>query len=279
MMHLHTPIQHGPTKSVALFTNARDESHIKEWAAHHLLIGFDHVVIFDHKSLEPLSQVFQHFDKRVITIPYKGENPVKIKLMNKAIHIARKLNVDWFIYLDADEFIILNDKFKGIKELLNKYKDADSLALNWLMFGTNNLVKDPEGLILDNYTKSELIIDKHVKTFVRPFAAINALTPHYYVIQDKGRMFALNRILDGSEPYSFNTCNVPYHQMSAFIAHYVYQSEETYVKRKVILPADDSGQQRENIIGQIHQLYNGYENMYPKLKYAENVNKFLQEYS
>jgi hypothetical protein len=278
MMHLNTPIQYGLTKSVALFTNARDESHIKEWAAHHLLIGFDHIVIFDHKSLMPLSQVFQKFDKRVITIPYNGENPVKLKLMNKAIIMARKLNVDWFIYLDADEFIILNNNFKGIKALLNKYKDAESLALNWLMFGTNNLVKDPEGLILDNYTKSELILDKQVKSFVRPFAAVNAINPHYYVVQNKSRMFALNRILDGSEPYSFNTCNVPYHQMSAFIAHYLYQSEETYIKRKVNLPADDSGHNRENIIDKIHHLHNGYENMYPKLKYAENVNKFLQQY-
>lgn len=279
MMHLHRTIQHGPTKTVALFTNARDESHIREWAAHHLLIGFDHIVIFDHKSLEPLSNVFQNFDKRVITIPYNGENPVKLILMNKAIHMARKLNVDWFIYLDADEFIILNDNFKGIKALLNKYKDADSLALNWLMFGTNNLINNPEGLILDNYTKSELIIDKHVKSFVRPFAAMNAINPHYYVVQDKGRIFALNKILDGLEPYCFNTCNIPYHEMRAFIAHYVYQSEETYIKRKVILPADNTGQQRENIIGQIHQLYNGYENTYPKLKYAENVQKFLQQYS
>lgn len=278
-MHLNTKIHYGLTKSVALFTNARDETHIKEWAAHHLLIGFDHIIIFDHKSLEPLSNVFHNFDKRVITIPYNRENPVKLKLMNKAIYMAKRLKVDWFIYLDADEFIILNNKFKGIKELLNKYKDAESLALNWLMFGTNNLIKEPEGLILDNYTKSDLIIDKHVKSFVRPFAAVNAINPHYYLVQDKSRMFALNRILDGSELYSFNTCNVPYHQMSAFIAHYLYQSEETYIKRKVNLPADDSGQQRENIIEQIHHLHNGYENTYPKFKYAENVHKFLQQYS
>jgi hypothetical protein len=39
-------IEYGLTKKVALFTNARDESHIKEWAAHHLLIGFDYIIIF-----------------------------------------------------------------------------------------------------------------------------------------------------------------------------------------------------------------------------------------
>ena len=39
-------------KKVALFTNARDEKHIKEWAAHHLLIGFEYIFIFDHKSTQ-----------------------------------------------------------------------------------------------------------------------------------------------------------------------------------------------------------------------------------
>ena len=41
---------------VALFTNARNEKHIKEWVAHHLLIGFELIVIFDHKSIKPLNK-------------------------------------------------------------------------------------------------------------------------------------------------------------------------------------------------------------------------------
>ena len=32
-------------KKVGLFCNARDEKNIKEWAAHHLLIGFDVIII------------------------------------------------------------------------------------------------------------------------------------------------------------------------------------------------------------------------------------------
>jgi hypothetical protein len=37
-----------------LFTNARDEKNMKEWVAHHLLLGFDLIYIFDHKSKIPL---------------------------------------------------------------------------------------------------------------------------------------------------------------------------------------------------------------------------------
>ena len=57
--------KYGLTKKVILFANVRDETHIKEWASHHLLIGFDMICIFDHKSKKPLSYVFKNFDKRV----------------------------------------------------------------------------------------------------------------------------------------------------------------------------------------------------------------------
>jgi hypothetical protein len=282
MMEIKVPKLYGITKKVALFTNARDEKHIREWAAHHLLIGFDNIIIFDHNSIIPLSNIFQNFDKRVTIINHKTsptENAVKMPLMNKAIQIARKINVDWFIYLDADEFIILNSKYRGIKHLLNNHNFAHSLAINWLVFGSNNLVKDPDGLILGNYTKSDLILNNHVKTFVRPFEAINSGSPHFYNIRDKNRMFALNKFLDGSEPYYFNTNNVEYYNVPAFIAHYINQSEETYIKRKINLPQDDIGKYRNCSINDIHQSHNDYENLYPKYKYAKTVKDFLAQYS
>lgn len=273
---------YGITKKVALFTNARDEKHIREWAAHHLLIGFDNIIIFDHNSVIPLQTIFHNFDKRVTVIRYKtppSKNAIKMELMNKAIKIAKKLNVDWFIYLDADEFIILKNDYKGIKHLLNNYNFAHSLAINWLFFGSNNLVTDPDGLILGNYTKSDLILDKQVKTFVRPFEAINSNNPHFYNIRDKGRMFALDKFLNGSEPYSFNTNNVEYFKTPAFIAHYVNQSEETFIKRKVLLPRDDNGEKRDFQVNEIHKSHNNYENLYPKYKYAQTVKEFLANYS
>jgi hypothetical protein len=270
-------------KNVALFCNARDEKHIREWAAHHLLIGFNRIIIFDHNSIVPLSTVFQHFDKRVAIIRYDtppSQNNIKIQLMNNALHIAKQMKIDWFIYLDADEFIILNNNLVGIKDLLNRYNFADSLALNWLMFGTNNLKTDPDDLILESYTKSELILNNHVKSFVRPSQATHSSNPHFYHIKNKNRMCALNTILNPKkEVYSFNTYNVEYTKVFAFIAHYVNQSEESYINRKINLPSDDNGGFREKIdVDQLHSLYNSVENTFPKLKYARNVRRFLKQY-
>jgi hypothetical protein len=271
-------------KKVALFTNARDEKHIREWAAHHLLIGFDYIIIFDHNSIIPLSDVFLNFDKRVTIIRYNTPpkcDGVKSILMNKAIHIARKLNVDWFIYLDADEFIILNNNLRGVKALLTMYHFADSLGINWLMFGSNNLIKDPDDLILNSYTKSELNLDKHVKTFVRPFKALNSINAHFYNITNPKNMHGVDKALDQNrEPFCFNSTNLNYTQVPAYIAHHLYQSEESFYKRKIIKERDDNGELRAPLsYDVIHSLHNHTENLYPKIKYVENIKNFLNQYN
>jgi hypothetical protein len=67
--------------------------------------------------------------------------------------------------------------------------------------------------------------------------------------------------------------------VSAYIAHYVNQSEETYIKRKVNLPRDDTGEKRhQENIKDIHNQFNSIENIYPKNKYANKVKIFLKQY-
>jgi hypothetical protein len=261
-----------PVKKVMLFTNARDEKHIKEWAAHHLLIGFDHVYIFDHKSTVPLTSEFAGFDKRVIVERCELDVPPKLPLMRRAAEIAANMRADWFIYLDADEFIILNN-FNGVKALLNKYYFADSLALNWLMFGTNNHITEPEGLILENYTRSDAWFNQHVKTFVRPsqVSVAGPTNPHSYPIVNPERMFAVTG--ESMANKVFNPTRRSFLRSPAFIAHYIYQSEETYKQRKISLPSDDTGTFRA-IDADVHAKHNERDTFIPR-KYAEGVRQFI----
>ena len=264
-----------PVKKVMLFTNARDEKHIKEWAAHHLLIGFDHVYIFDHKSTVPLRDEFAGFDKRVVVERCELDVPPKIPLMQRAAEIAANMRADWFIYLDADEFIILNN-FRGVKELLNRYHFADSLALNWLMFGTNNHITEPHGLILENYTRSDEQLNRHVKTFVRPSQVCVAgpASPHSYYVVNQSRMFAITG--ESMTNRVFNPTRVPFWCSPAFIAHYIYQSEEPYKQRKISLPSDDTGTFRA-IDADIHSKHNERITFIPR-KYAESVRQFILQF-
>jgi hypothetical protein len=264
-------------KKVGLFCNARDEKNIKEWAAHHLLIGFDSIIIFDHKSKIPLKNIFSNFDKRVTTIHIElPDGNIKKQLMNVVPNIAKKLELDWFIYLDADEFLILNRRFKGVKHFLNTYSCGDSIGVNWLMFGSNYLVKDPSGTIIENFTRSCRNLDRHVKSFVRPDEVINSDNPHYYNIRNKSKSIGLGfNIL--SYPQCFSELNIPFYKSPAYIAHYVYQSEESYINRKINLMADD-GTQRSNMGKEIHNHYNDVINLQPQ-KYINQIKEFLEYYN
>ena len=273
----YTPLNNSKRKTVGktiLFTNARDEKNIREWVAHHLLIGFDLIYIFDHKSKVPLSQELNIFKKGIIVERCELDGPIKMKLMMKASQIASGAGADWMLYLDADEFLILN-AFQNVKEMLKYYLFADSIAINWLMFGTNNHKKDPEsGLIIENYTRSDLMLDKHVKNFVRPSQVINAITPHYFVISEPTRMLSINmKPMHISK--SFNEWIIEYNKCAAFIAHYVFQSEESYINRKINLPRDDNSmfrQMEENI----HAKHNEIENLSVKNRYAERISILLK---
>ena len=260
---------------VILFTNARNEKNMREWAAHHLLLGFDCIYIFDHKSTYPLANDFKNFDKRVVVERCELHNPVKIPLMTRAAKIASKINADWMLYLDSDEFLILNS-FTDIKQMLRLFNFADSLSINWLMFGTSHLKKEPDGLLIENYTKSELLLDSHVKCFVRPSQIVKATNPHFYNIKNSLRSITINNKVC-SPPGPFNKWNVEFYKSPAFIAHYVYQSEETYLKRKISLPRDDANEFRQ-IDKKIHSYHNNVVNVLPKEKYSENIKKFLEKY-
>ena len=263
-----------PNKTI-LFTNARNELHMKEWCAHHLLLGFDYICIFDHKSTIPLHYEFKNFNKRVSIIRCEWANPVKLQLMNQSVKIAKQLNIDWMLYLDADEFLVLNT-FQNINHMLTLFKNADSLAINWLMFGTNNHKKEPTGTIIENYTKSELLLNKHVKSFVRPSQVTSIINAHFFnIINPLLRVSMQYNIMNKIHP-EFNNCPIEYTKANAYIAHYLYQSEETYINRKLKLPADDSTKHR-NKDENIHNRYNDIDNMNLVNKYLESIKRYLNQ--
>ena len=262
----------GPIKTM-LFTNVRDEKNMKEWCAHHLILGFDYICIFDHKSQIPLQKEFIKFDKRISIVRCEWPNPVKNPLMNQSVNIAKQLNIDWLLYLDADEFLVLN-AYQNVKHMLTIFKNADSLAINWLMFGSNNHKKEPGGTIIENYTKSDLLLNKHVKSFVRPSQVTNITNPHFFNIRNPERRISMQYNLINQQHPEFNECQIEYTKSNAYIAHYVYQSEETYINRKLKLPRDDANEFR-NKEENIHNHHNAVDNMCLVNKYLDNINNFL----
>ena len=173
------------------------------------------------------------------------------------------------------DFEFLNKQFTGVKHFLNKYNYGDSIGVNWLMFGSNNLVQEPSGLILENYTRSSEMLDQHVKSFVRPNEVKYSDNPHYYHVRNPSKMMGIQFNIIKS-PQCFNKINVPFYNAPAYIAHYVYQSEESYKKRKIDL-IGDNGITRPDMKKEIHQFYNDGLNLQPQ-KYIIQIKEMLNYY-
>jgi hypothetical protein len=265
-------------KLVYLFTNARDEPNIAEWVAHHLLLGFDKIHIFDHKSVTPISSVLKtNFNNRVTVSRINTDGSIKLDLMTQAVQMSQKDNVSWMLYLDADEFLLLNN-FNNVKELLNIFHFADALGINWLMFGTSNHKTQPPGLLTENFIMSDKLINQHIKSFIRPEKVIlPAINPHFYNMINPNRLFAAsgNRMVQGP----FNQVPRIFTKVAAYIAHYYTQSEDEHMRRKGRALDDGTGPGKSNMYPEVHNIYNEVVNNQLQNKYSQRIKTFLNQYN
>lgn len=273
---LNTNCRRTDNNSVILFTNARDESNISEWVAHHLLLGFDKIIIFDHLSTTPInSSIKTTFNGKLTIIRVDGSGNIKKKLMQDALNIASDENYSWMIYLDADEFININ-KFNNIKDFLNQFKEADAIGINWLMFGTSGHKKQPKGLITENFVRSDIRINSHVKSFVRPSCVARCTSAHYYIISNPSRYYSGNGTKMPMGP--FNNKPLPFMNVLAYIAHYYTQSEEEHIRRKTRM-LDDGSVNKVSAYPEIHKMHNKAVNNQLQNKYSKKTKAFLKEYN
>jgi hypothetical protein len=260
---------------VYLFTNARDEPKIAEWVAHHLLLGFDKIYIFDHKSVTPISHILAPMlnDRRINLIRVEmTDGQIKLNLIQRAVQISQKNNVNWMLYLDADEFLLLNQHI-NVKGFLNVFKFADAIGINWLMFGTSGHKSQPPGLLTENFIRSDKIINQHVKSFVRPEKILLPIVnPHFYNIVNPNRYFAAsgNKMTQGP----FNPVPKIFIKVMAYIAHYYTQSEEEHIRRKSRIMDDGTGG-KMNMYPEIHNVHNEVVNGQLQYKYSARIKAYL----
>lgn len=112
-----------------------EESYIDFNISYHLNLGFDYIFISNHCSTDGTDEVLDKYkaDKRVIVI--NEEDPVfdHAKIINKLLtHAKKHYRIDWFIFLDADEFLSIKDKtIHGFIERLN-VNDIPYATIGWI---------------------------------------------------------------------------------------------------------------------------------------------------
>jgi hypothetical protein len=228
-----------------LFTNARDEYSILEWTIHHINLGFTTIYIYDHKSINLISEILDGL-KNVIINRIDIDDISKIQLIKNAVQYSKENDYDWMLYLDADEFLAL-PLYKNIDHFIDNYKEFDQICINWVYFGSNFLTNRPSDTILESYIRSTGCLDKHIKCFVRPKNIINIVNPHYYIIDDQNRSVGI--FYNKQDPNELAHCpinnDIPLEITHAYIAHYIYQAYDVFISRKIDKKRDDNNKSFE----------------------------------
>ena len=269
-----------------LFTNARDESNILEWVVHHLNLGFDHIHIFDHISAVPISKVLEPLiSKGIVTVKRLNEVAIKKSLLiEEAYNLALSRKFDWMLYIDADEFVVLNTA-ETVSKFLESYATYDQVGMNWLMFGSNGLEAHlkPGQTILESYTKCASKLHEYVKTFfnLKCGKAVHNFDAHMYCLADYSNSIYQDFHLFTHSCWTYASSQ-HYTQTNAFVAHYANQNYSTYINRKINIPTDDTGKYRSLPTKEFfHAEFNELENTLVRDKYNERnkaeINTFTSD--
>ena len=160
--------------NVALVAVVRNEGpYLEEWIAYHLMLGVEHVYLYDDGSTDNSLEAYQ-------TMYKTGRLTVHRALKTGQQHTMQEdCNEEWRRHYGhlytfimpwrVDEFLSLKEGIT-LQELLDAIpEDVGQVRLNWKLFGSNNhLHADFTKFVIERYTKHCLpSYDRHTKLILR----------------------------------------------------------------------------------------------------------------
>ena len=220
-----------------------EERYIDEWIKYHLFLGFSHIYIYDNSANNILKD---KKSDRVTIIPFPG---ISKQLQAYDIFILQyKKKHTWCAFIDCDEFIVLK-KHDNIISLLNDYDNCSAIALNWVMFGTNNEKEYRDEPVTKRFTYCSKSIHDHIKCIAKLSYIHNYENPHRPLLL-KGVIFDTNR---NTVSDSFNPDG---DTKIACIHHYYTKSEQEFREKIERGKADIVEKRSLNELDDIHSKNN-----------------------
>jgi hypothetical protein len=129
---------------------------IREFAEHHLRIGFDRVYLFEDTGSESHAGLIN--DSRVVLRRFEDCGiPAETGFRQMDLYIwflkAYRKTVSWCAFIDADEFIVLNDGIT-LAGLTDRFKQYPAIALYWKVYNANGHIARPDLPVMEAYTQT-----------------------------------------------------------------------------------------------------------------------------
>lgn len=212
-----------------------EENYLDEFINHYKELGFTNVILYDNNDIK---NVF--YDDEFVKIDYSFINKKNCQFdCYTKCYNDYKNEYNWIAFFDADEFLMLNDKYSNINDYLSdtKFDEFDSIKINWKCYGDND-IEECTSYELKNRFIEPLPIDikldrihfkqnEHIKTIIRcknnvelqwknPHCPINI----FNACDNNGNKIEL--------------CSFPFNKInyeSAWINHYVTKTITEYIQK------------------------------------------------
>lgn len=257
---------------VATFKN--EEPYILEWIAYHKSIGIDHFFIANNNSSDNTLSLLKKLEVVGVltcidypTSSYKNNNP-QVNVYN-FLYDTYKDKSDWFLFIDGDEFVVLEEKFKSLKESLNHVlinEKVGCIVLYWALYGSSGRFNEVDGFTIEKYQFRESSPNIHYKSLIRKESLDYFFNPHaaklksgYTYVNSEGITLDQSD-LEGISHYAKNST-----WKNARINHYVVRSLEEFKRRKQPRGLATNGTMRANSFFNSHDKNQAFDPMQTKI--------------
>jgi hypothetical protein len=167
---------------LALISIIRNEAdYMKEWIEYHKMIGVEIFFIYDDGSTDNIKEVLKpYIESGLVVVSDSNGKWNQTEVYHKTI-LKHRNKCKYMGVLDIDEFIVPINKENirdVIKELFGKLDvKTPALAIHWITYGFCGCKEKPEGLVIENYQKSDKTPSQY-KSIFNPRLVLSATGAH-----------------------------------------------------------------------------------------------------
>jgi hypothetical protein len=226
------PIYNNQKKGVGICSIGRKENlYAKEFVEYYLKLGIKKIIIYDDNEIngEKFEDVLQKYviNKKVEIIDINGFESAQFPSYMDCYKKYRN-KFDFLLFLDFDEFVKIKNGIDINKYLYNKkFKKCETIVLNWIMYGDNNLVKYDNRTMIErfkkpssNWKKGKSIVRTIIPNLIISATHIIGINTKYFCDSNGNRVF----------PKSFFEFKVP-KKPQAYIKHFYTKTAEEFCNK------------------------------------------------